>query len=135
MKKRRDHPLLLTGLEMFSRDTNSQLLGRNDPLFWTELPEFSHLQAYLPPPSSSSYSSSPSSSSATLPLKIQIKHLLDKDKGDVAGVRDVVREAFMGFLAQLSGFEKEGLDPGRDVGTYGVDSLSGVGCQYWFWRG
>lgn len=116
---------------MFSRDANNKLVGRQEPLFWTELPEFSHLQSYLPPCTPSSLTSS--SRAKELPLKTQIK--LSLDRGDGAGVRDIVREGFMGFLAGLSGFKREDLDLRRGVGVYGVDSLSGVGCQYWFWRG
>ena len=128
--QRRAHPLLLTGLEMFSRDANNQLLERRDPLFWTELPEFSHLQSYT-----SSSSSSSSSTAKELPLKIQVKECLDR--GDAAAVKGIVREGFLGFLAGLSGFGREemGREMGRGVGAYGVDSLSAVGCQYWFWRG
>lgn len=34
---RRDRSLIVTGLEMFERDTAGKLKGRAEPLFWAEL--------------------------------------------------------------------------------------------------
>ena len=34
---RRNRSLIITGLEMFERDAGGKLMGRTEPLFWTEL--------------------------------------------------------------------------------------------------
>ena len=34
---RRDRSLILTGLEMFERDSAGKLKGRTEPLYWAEL--------------------------------------------------------------------------------------------------
>ena len=122
---------------MFSRDVDNKLVGRNAPLFWTDLPEFSHLQTYAPP----SQDSGNASRQDNIALKEQVNKLLAGGDGNEGvskreEVTKVVTDAFVGFLAQLSGFGKERIDTERGgVGMYGIDSLSGVGCQYWFYRG
>lgn len=125
---------------MFQRDADNKLVGRNHaPLFWTELPEFSHLQTYAPPSQDGGYASK-----KDIILKKQVTELLAGDGGGEGGesaskredVKNVVTDAFLGFLAQLSGFAAERIDVERGgLGMYGIDSLSGVGCQYWFHRG
>ena len=61
----------------------------------------------------------------------------ERDKGvREKEVGEVITDAYLDFLAQLSGFAKERIDPERGgLGMYGIDSLSGVSCQYWFHRG
>lgn len=112
---------------MFERDANNKLIGRNEPLFWAELPEFSHLQTYRSPDCDEKERQKATS------LQEQIRKL--HDVKDDAGMKGVVMDAFLDFLAKLTGFEKGTIDPGKSLGMYGVDSLSGVSTQYWFHRG
>ena len=45
-------------------------------------------------------------------------------------------KTYVTFLSLLLGVPKERLDTERrGLGMYGVDSLSGGSCQYWFYRG
>ena len=47
----------------------------------------------------------------------------------------IALEAFIGFLEQLLGFESEKFNPSERLAMYGLDSLSGVSCQYWLCKG
>ena len=47
----------------------------------------------------------------------------------------MLEDAFLGFLAGLLGFEEGNFQTEQGLWIYGVDSLSGVSCQYWFHRG
>lgn len=38
--------LIITGIEIFERETDGSLAGHAEPLFWTEIPEFGHLERY-----------------------------------------------------------------------------------------
>ena len=119
---RRDRPLIVTGLEMFTRDADNNIVGRKEPLFWTELPEFAHLQTYQ-----AAGDSSGTGLEKAMPLKEQVK------EGEAA--KEAVRDAFLDFVAQLLGFKKESIEEGKTLWMYGIDSLNGVSCQYWFHRG
>ncbi|KAI4251073.1 MAG: hypothetical protein L6R35_007617 [Caloplaca aegaea] len=100
-------------------------------LFWTELPEFSHLSTYRPLSLRSS-----SSSSEDLPLRERVTRLATTATADDAKeLKTLVRAAVLDFLARTLGFEAESLDPGgKGLGFYGLDSLSAAGCQYWCFK-
>lgn len=121
---RRDRSLILTGLSMFEREVNGSLAGRTEPLFWTDWSEFGHLQQYRPPTIVSG------SATSRAPLKDQVAAM--RLKGDTEGMRDAVRNAFLAFLSQLLGFGVDSFDPSQGLMMYGLDSLNGVSCQYWF---
>ena len=124
---RRDRSLILTGLNMFEREADGSLAGRTEPLFWTDWPEFGHLQQY-------NFSAvSGGSNTSKAPLKDQIVAM--RRKGDTKQTRDVIRNAFLTFLSQLLGFGVDAFDPSQSMTMYGIDSLSGVSCQYWFHKG
>ena len=124
---RRDRSLILTGLSMFEREVNGSLAGRTEPLFWTDWSEFGHLQQYRPPTIVSG------SATSRAPLKDQVAAM--RLKGDTEGMRDAVRNAFLAFLSQLLGFGVDSFDPSQGLMMYGLDSLNGVSCQYWFHKG
>lgn len=124
---RRDRSLILTGLNMFEREADGTLTGRSDPLLWTEWPEFGHLQEYKLPKTEGR------DKIDKAPLKDQVAAI--RHKGDTGQLRDVVRHAFLTFLSQLLGFGVDAFDPSQALGMYGIDSLSGVSCQYWFHKG
>ena len=58
-----------------------------------------------------------------------------RHKGDAAQLRDVIRVAFLNFLSQLLGFGVDTFDPSQALNMYGIDSLSGLSCQFWFHKG
>ena len=115
--------LLLTGLEMFER-VDGKIVGNQDQmqLYWTELPEFSHLQSHRT-------SGTSGKGAGDLGLRESLGKVSD---GEWAGM---LSERFLGFLATLLGFAKESFDGKARLGAYGLDSLSAVSCQYWFHRG
>lgn len=121
---RRDRSLILTGLNMFEREADGSLAGRTEPLFWPDWPEFGHLQQYKLPKEAGE------SNTSGAPLKDQVAAV--RHRGDKEQIRDVVRNAFLTFLSQLLGFGVEAFDPSQPLTIYGIDSLSGVSCQYWF---
>ncbi|KAL8974550.1 MAG: hypothetical protein Q9197_001228, partial [Variospora fuerteventurae] len=136
--------LMVTGLEMFEKNADGSFVrGKEEEkkkkkkeskkverLFWTELPEFSHLSTYRPPSHSSS------SSSENLPLRERVAWLATTAAADDAKeLKALVRAAVLDFLARTLGFEAESLDPGgKGLGFYGLDSLSAAGCQYWCFK-
>lgn len=124
---RRDRSLVLTGLNMFEREADGSLAGQTEPLFWTDWPEFGHLQQYKLP------AAVDGSSASKAPLKDQVAAM--RHKGETEQMRDAVRNAFLTFLSQLLGFGADAFDPSLALMMYGIDSLSGVSCQYWFHKG
>lgn len=120
---RSERSLIVTGLEMFER-VDGKLVGSQDQtqLYWTELPEFSHLQSHR-------FGDAKERSDEKLSLREQLR---DSDKMDP---RVVLLEAFLAFLSQLLGFSSESFNPAVSLAMYGLDSLSAVSCQYWFYRG
>ena len=71
-------------------------------------------------------------------LKNQIKTLVDKSNShgsQVSAIKRLLSNAFISYLATLLGFPQDTIDADHSLAMYGLDSLSGVGCQYWFWRG
>lgn len=118
------HSLILTGLEMFER-VDGKFLGSQDQtmLYWTELPEFSRLQAHRRTWESDDEGGRDES------LRKKLSYL-----GSVEGI-DTLTGEFLEFPAKLLGFSQEIFDPKSGLAAYGLDSLSGVSCQYWFHRG
>lgn len=124
---RRDRSLILTGLGMFELEGDGNVAGRTEPLFWTDWSEFGHLQQYKPP------TLVDGSATSKAPLKDQVAAM--RLKGDTEKMRDAVRSAFLAFLSQLLGFGVDAFDPSQALTMYGIDSLNGVSCQYWFHKG
>ena len=122
---RRDRSLIVTGLEMFEREADGSLAGHTEPLFWTELPEFGHLQRYKA--GDTVPSDDGRGERATLRDKLGI---LDKE-----GMNKALTESFLAFLSRLLGFGADTFDPQQMLTMYGMDSLNGVACQYWFHKG
>lgn len=120
---RSERSLIVTGLEMFER-VDGKLMGSQDQtqLYWTELPEFSHLQSHR-------LSDATEKPDVKLSLREQLQEGNDKD------AHAVLLEAFLAFLTQLLGFSSESFNPALSLAMYGLDSLSAVSCQYWFYRG
>ena len=122
---RRDRSLIVTGLEMFEREADGSLAGHTEPLFWTELPEFRHLQRYKAP-DSVSYGAG---GSERLTLRDKLGRL-GKESMKIA-----MTESILAFLSRLLGFGADTYDPQQMLTMYGIDSLNGVACQYWFHKG
>lgn len=124
---RRDRSLILTGLNLFEREADGSLAGRTEPLIWADWPEFGHLQEYKLPTALGG------SITSKAPLIYQVAAM--RDKGDIEKMRDAIGDAFLAFLSQLLGFGVDAFDPSQALMMYGIDSLSGVSCQYWFHKG
>ncbi|KAK3062707.1 hypothetical protein LTS18_003517, partial [Coniosporium uncinatum] len=121
--KQSKRAVILTGLEMFER-VDGKSKGQQDQtmLYWTELPEFGHLQTHT-----RSWSETPNTQAET--------SLLDVARSSEPGeARKVILDAFLKFLAGLLGFDAAVFNPASSLSMYGLDSLSGVSCQYWFHR-
>lgn len=54
---------------------------------------------------------------------------------DGQALRTVVKEAILGFLSCLLGFQYEVSDPAQPMETYGLYSLNAMRCQFWCFRG
>ena len=124
---RRDRSMLLTGLNMFEREVDGNLANRTEPLLWTDWPELGHLQQYKISVAEDKNKTVDAS------LKDQVATMCHK--GDAAQMRDVIRDGFLSFLSQLLGFGVDTFDPSQALNMYGIDSLSGLSCQYWFHKG
>lgn len=124
---RRDRSLILTGLNMFEREEDGSLVGRTEPLSWIDWPEFGHLQQYKLP------TNVDGSNTSKEQLRDQIAAM--RRNGMTRQVRDAIKNAFLTFLSQLLGFDVDAFDPSQALMIYGIDSLSGVSCQYWFHKG
>ena len=124
---RRDRSLVLTGLNMFEREADGSLVGRTEPLSWIDWPEFGHLQQYKLP------TNVDGSNTSKLQLRDQIAAM--HRNGMTRPVRDAIKNSFLTFLSQLLGFGVDAFDPSQALMMYGIDSLSGVSCQYWFHKG
>ncbi len=121
---RRDRSLLLTGLDMQTREADGRRTGYAEPLLWTDWAEFSHLQMYK------GFTAESEKDGRQAPVKEQVA--IARRHGGEERVREVVREAFVGFLEGLLGRE---VDTGRSLSVYGVDSLGAVACRYWLMKG
>lgn len=121
--------LIVTGLEIFEREKDGSLAGRTEPLFWTELPEFGHLQSYKV----TDETTQSESHDQQIPIKEQLMHFCKSR--DTRGMRDLVLDAFLVFLSRSMGFAVDAFDPQQALAMYAVDSLTGVDCQYWFHQG
>ena len=122
---RRDRSLIVTGLEMFEREADGNLAGHPEPLFWTELPEFGHLQRYK----AGNRVSDGVGRGERLTLRDKLGQL------DEEGRKMAMTESFLAFLSRLLGFGADTFDPQQMLTMYGIDSLNGVACQYWLHKG
>lgn len=119
---RRDRSLIVTGLEMFER-VDGKIAGRPDQLYWTELPEFGHLQVHK-------RSELAGQEKSKVSLRERIMRLDDHD----GAARMELRDEFITFVSQLLRFDKSNFTDTSELAMYGLDSLSAVSCQYWFFR-
>lgn len=124
---RRDRSLVLTGLEMFEREADGSLVGRTEPLSWIDWPEFGHLQQYNLP--ATVEGSNTSKARLIDHVAAVLRH------GTTKQLKDAIQNSFLTFLSQLIGFNVDSFDPSQALMMYGIDSLSGVSCQYWFHKG
>ena len=108
---------------MFER-VDGKIVGNQDQmqLYWTELPEFGHLQSHRK-------SDKIGNGNEGMGLRESLGKLNDEEWAGMLQGR------FLGFLSTLLGFAKESFDGKARLGAYGLDSLSAVSCQYWFHRG
>ncbi|KAL9011278.1 MAG: hypothetical protein Q9173_003869, partial [Seirophora scorigena] len=100
---RPEDSLMVTGLEMFEKEADGRLFfststlpakkAEQQRLFWTELPEFSHLSSYRAPSCHSD------SGEHDLPLRDRLAHLTDDPKQ----LHEVVRAALLRFVATTLG--------------------------------
>lgn len=125
---RAEEALVVTGLEMFEKEADGSLVGRSraERLFWTELPEFAHLSRYR-------LLAGHGGANGDLPLKEKIEVAAAGDDGQA--LRTLVQEAITNYLSSSLGFKHEAIDPAQPMGTYGLDSLNAVGCQFWCFKG
>ena len=117
---------------MFER-VDGKIVGNQDQmqLYWTELPEFSHLQSHRKS-SDDARRQQGGGGDANLGLLCDgLARLLD-DEGQAYAL---LQERFLAFLSTLLGFPSASFDVAATLWAYGLDSLSAVSCQYWFHRG
>ena len=121
---RSERSLIVTGLEMFER-VDGKLVGSQDQsqTYWIDVPEFGFLQDHK-------ISSAPGKSDLSLSLREQLRKLEGMDDA-----RDMLLDAFLAFASQMLGFDPSTFHPFSPLAMYGLDSLSAVSCQYWFFRG
>ena len=120
--RRFERSLIVTGLGMFER-VDGKVVGRGDPLFWNELPEFAHLSTY-------GLSSTREGAGKERSLRERIEAAQDAE-----GKEEILTGAFKTFLSGLLGFPESTFSDTRKLAMYGLDSLSAVSCQYWLFRG
>lgn len=118
----RDRSLIVTGLEMFER-VDGKIASRPDQLYWTEVPEFGHLQVHKR-----------SDLAGQGKNKVSLRQRIMKLNDDGAA-RMELRDEFITFISQLLRFGKSTFMDTSELSMYGLDSLSAVSCQYWFFRG
>ncbi|KAL8994776.1 MAG: hypothetical protein Q9169_005338 [Polycauliona sp. 2 TL-2023] len=135
--------VMVTGLEMWDHHishTSSTYPGSgNGAVYWRSCPEFSHLATYHSPASAGD---GQGGKERAVRDKIDdiLERMKEKEKEEGKGkdgeeeVRKLLKDAFLMFLARTLGFPAEMFDEGNALGTYGLDSLSAVGVQYWVWR-
>ena len=121
--------LILTGLEMFER-VDGKLKGtglrEGEGIYWTECAEFGFLQEHF-------VSGGSGGEKGKADLKTMVTSLAVKKNNKEAV--SVLMNGFLTFLAGLLGFGVSTFNPNSSLATYGLDSLSAVSCQYWFYRG
>ena len=117
-----ERSLIITGLEMFER-VDGKIEGRGDPLYWSELPEFSHLSTYTRSETAGGHVKEKS-----------LRELVGAADAE-GGKKETVMDAFTTFLSSLLGFNKSTFSETSKLAMYGLDSLSAVSCQYWLHRG
>lgn len=119
---RRDRSLIVTGLEMFER-VDGKIMDRPDQIYWTEVPEFGHLQVHRR-----------SNLGGRGEIKISLRDRLRRADDEVM-IRNELRQTLITFLSQLLGFAASTFTDTSELAMYGLDSLSAISCQYWFFRG
>lgn len=119
---RRDRSLIVTGLDMFER-VDGKIVDRPDQIYWTELPEFGHLQVHRR-----------SNLVEKGETKISLREKLRGTNGEVIAQNEL-RDVFISFLSRLLEFGAFNFSDTSELEMYGLDSLSAVSCQYWFFRG
>lgn len=121
--------LIVTSLEMIEREIDGTLAGRTEPLFWTEIPDFGHLQRYK--------ATDTTSVGKTGTRRILLKDRVARSRRATSPreLKDVVTTAFLASLSRSLGFGVNTFDPKQPLSTYGIDSLSGVAGQHWFHQG
>ena len=124
---RRHRALVLTGLNMLEREADGSLSGRTESVMWTDWPEFGHLQQYKLPAVESR------KDMTKAPLKDHVAAM--RHNGDVGQMKDTISNAFLTFLSQLLRYGVDAFDTSQALKIYGIDSLGGVSCQYWFHKG
>lgn len=107
---------------MFER-VDGKIVGRADPLYWTEVPEFGHLSTYRL-----------SITGRDSEKEKSLKERVEAAEG-AEGKKEVVLDAFKTFLSTLLGFPASTFIESSPLTQYGLDSLSAVSCQYWLHRG
>ena len=123
----RDRSLIVTGLNMFEREADGNLSGRTEAVMWTDWPEFGHLQQYKLQTLRSESDLNKAS------LKDQVAATQHRESP--GKIKEIIRNAFLTFLSQLLGFGVDFFDSSQSLNVYGIDSLSGVSCEYWIHRG
>ena len=118
-----DRSVMVTGLEMFER-IDGKLVGSQDQtqLYWTDLAEFGHLQSH-------SLSEATNKPDRQLSLQELIQTLNEEE------ARIALLETFLDFLSKLLGFATSTFNSSSPLSMCGLDSLSAVSCQYWFYKG
>lgn len=115
--------VMLTGLAMFNRLDGRLIANEGQSLlYWTEQPDFGHLQNH-----NRTWRDYKQEQDQALLTQIQSLSELE--------CRKVIERSFFQFLASLLGFDILHFSAKQNLLEYGIDSLTGVACQYWFYRG
>jgi len=96
--------LIVTSLEMIEREIDGTLAGRTEPLFWTKIPEFGHLQRYK--------AADTTSVGKTGTLRILLKNCFARSRRATRPreMKDVVTTAFLASLSRSLGFGVDTFD-------------------------
>ena len=123
----RSHALILTGLEMHSSvDDITQGVEYFVHTFWIDLREFSALHEHF----LSAVESENGEEGEGKTIREKILTCKNESKKT-----HFLRNELVSFLSMLLGFEKDHFEGSNRLAEYGVDSLSGIGCQYWLFKG
>jgi len=107
---------------MFNRVDGRLIVNEGQSLlYWAEQTDFGHLQNHKR--TWRDYKQEQDQA-----LLTQIKSLSELE------CRKVIERSFFQFLASLLGFDILHFSVKQNLLEYGIDSLTGVACQYWFYR-